>query len=391
LHVVFVSHYALPHLGGIEVVVDALSRSLVARGHSVTHLAAGKTSETDDAPQRTLRIRAWNALEDRYGIPYPVFAPRALWRTATDVIASADVVHVHGMVYENCALAMAIARRRRIPARVLTEHVGFTAVRRLNEGSKARRRSGSWIKSRLVDVAEFAAIYTTGRYTARAAETIITLNSTVSAQMRAFAPRSTVLEIDNGVDAVRYRPPRAGERERLRAELGWDEKPRVLFVGRLVEKKRAPVAIEAARLAGGAFELVIVGPGTVDGTPPHVRFLGGQPPERVAEIYRAADLFLLPSRGEGFPLTAQEAMASGLPIILGDDPAFHSILAGAGDAARLVPGDPNVIVQSIAELLAKPGARDEAARYARSRFSWNTTAERHLAVYEELRARRIRS
>ena len=40
LRILFVSHYALPHLGGIEVVVDALARELATRGHSVVHVAS---------------------------------------------------------------------------------------------------------------------------------------------------------------------------------------------------------------------------------------------------------------------------------------------------------------------------------------------------------------
>ncbi len=49
MRILFVSHHALPHVGGIEVVVDALARELAGRGHEVTHVA----SSTGDGGERT--------------------------------------------------------------------------------------------------------------------------------------------------------------------------------------------------------------------------------------------------------------------------------------------------------------------------------------------------
>ena len=115
--------------------------------------------------------------------------------------------------------------------------------------------------------------------------------------------RGPVVTIANGVDTAAYRPPEPGEREALRAALGWDERPRVLFVGRLVAKKGIDLAIGAAQRAAGAFELVVAGPGRApEVLPASVRVLGAQPPARVAELYRAADALVLPSHGEGFPI-----------------------------------------------------------------------------------------
>src|SRR5205814_5728233 len=127
--------------------------------------------------------------------------------------------------------------------------------------------------------------------------------------------------------------------------------PRVLFVGRLVAKKGVDVAVHAARAAGGAFELAVAGPGTL-APAPHVEALGALPRERVAELYRAADAFLLPSRGEGFPLTIQEAMASGLPAFVLDDPGYHrSTLA---PHLQFVPSDAARIAQQIVAALGRP-------------------------------------
>jgi glycosyltransferase involved in cell wall biosynthesis len=250
--------------------------------------------------------------------------------------------------------------------RVLTEHVGHVPY-----------------ESRLLDRAEAAAIATIGRAAARAADALVYFNDKVRDELARLAPGTRLERIENGVDTDRYRPPSDGERDRLRAELGWDERPRALFVGRLVAKKGVHLALDAAR--HGDFELVVVGPGALpEGAPPNVTALGALTPSRVAELYRAADAFLLPSRGEGFPLTVQEAMASGLPVVLAEDPAYRSHLDGAGRGATLLPPDGRTIAEAVARVAGDPESGRAALDHARGNFSWHTAADAHERLYEEL-------
>ncbi|HEY6139043.1 MAG TPA: glycosyltransferase family 4 protein [Thermoanaerobaculia bacterium] len=367
MRILFVSHYALPHLGGIEVVVDQLAREMVRRGHEVTHVAAaslrpGERHTSEQPPYRLLRLPAWNPLERFLGVPYPIF--RSLRAIVRACVASADVVHAHGMLYAGSRRALAEAQRLG-RARVLTEHVGHVDYR-----------------NRLLDAAERVAIRTAGSRSARAAQAIVTLSDRVEAQMRRLAPSARLLQIANGLDTETYRPPRGDERQRLRNELGWDATPRVLFVGRLVEKKGLQAALAAARAGNGELELVIAGPGRAPAAP-HVTHLGALPRQRVAELYRAADAFLLLSHGEGFPLTVQEALASGLPLVLARDPLYGEIAAACGPAVQMT--DPDGTVDAIrAALRVDDAARARAAQFARARFNWSRTAERHLALYQEL-------
>jgi glycosyltransferase involved in cell wall biosynthesis len=297
--------------------------------------------------------------------PYPLFGPR-LVRELRPELDRADVVHAHGFIYMSSAVAMAMARRRPRLARVLTEHVGHVPY-----------------DAAVLDRGEAAVIATLGRATARAADALVWFNDKVRGELARLAPGTRLERIENGVDTDRYRPPEEGERERLRAELGWDERPRVLFVGRLVAKKGLPVALDAA--AAGDFELVVAGPGRLPpDVPQNVTAMGALAPERVAELYRAADAFLLPSRGEGFPLTVQEAMASGLPVVLADDLSYRTHLAGAGAGATLLPAEGGAMAAALQSLFGDAQAGRAAAEHARRAFSWHAAADAHERLYEEL-------
>jgi glycosyltransferase involved in cell wall biosynthesis len=301
-----------------------------------------------------------------------VFEPVALRRELRAALAGADVVHAHGFLYLGTAVAFAAARGGSRPARVLTEHVAHVDY-----------------SNPAVDAAERAAIATLGRACVRAADAAVTYNDRVARELLDLAPGVSITHIGNGVDTSLFRPAEGDERTRLRSELGWDELPRLLFVGRLVAKKGIGLAVAAATELAGSCELVLAGPGRPETPlPPHVRVLGEQPPEEIARLMRAADVFLLPSRGEGFPLTAQEAMASGLPVILADDPGYRSVLEGAGDGVRLAAQEPEAVTAAVRELLESGDQRAAAARaaagFARSEFSWERAADQHEHLYDNL-------
>jgi glycosyltransferase involved in cell wall biosynthesis len=260
--------------------------------------------------------------------------------------------------------------------RVLTEHVGHVPY-----------------ESALLDRVESAAIRTLGRLSVRAAETVVVLNRKVGVEIEALGPRGPVVTIPNGIDTTLFRPPLNGEREALRRELGWDDQPRVLFVGRLVAKKGLDTALAATVAAEGSYRLVVAGPGPLQPQGArNVDVLGPIPSERVAELYRAADALLLPSRGEGFPVAVQEAMASGLPVVMSNDPSYRHYLNGAGAGVRLVPPVPAVIAQTLRSLVsdrdAWTAASEAVTRHAATAFAWDEAADRHERLYEELLAAR---
>jgi D-inositol-3-phosphate glycosyltransferase len=380
MRVLFVSHYATPHIGGVETVIRSLRRELRRRGHVVRHVASSASHLSSEAlgydDEGVIRVRALNVLENRLGVPYPIFSPR-LGRVLAREIAEADVVHAHGFLYMSSVLALLWARarhRRGGPALVLTEHVGHVPY-----------------ESPLLDRVEGMAISSVGRMAVRAADAVVVLNRKVGAEIEALGPREPVVVLPNGVDTTLFRPPLDGEREALRREFGWDDTPRVLFVGRLVAKKGIDAALAATAAAEGSFRLVVAGPGPLQPQGvPGVDVLGPIPSERVAELYRAADALLLPSRGEGFPVAVQEAMTSGLPVVMSDDPSYAPHLDGAGLGVRFVPAVPHVIADELRSLVsdreAWAAAGEAVRRHAQQAFAWSQAAERHELLYRELLA-----
>jgi phosphatidylinositol alpha-1,6-mannosyltransferase len=168
----------------------------------------------------------------------------------------------------------------------------------------------------------------------------------------------------------------------LRAALGLNGKRVLLTVGRIDSRERYKghdrviAAIPDLVRWGHDVVYVIIGRGDdrarlenlarQTGVAERVRFLGAVGPQRLAEAYRMADLFVMPSTGEGFGIAFLEAMASGTP-------ALGLSAAGARDA--LADGELGTVVSeddlsdAIARLLAMPSpASDALSRAARARF-----------------------
>ncbi|MFI9270100.1 glycosyltransferase family 4 protein [Kitasatospora sp. NPDC052896] len=362
--ILLVSHYYPPHVGGIENVVRQEAGQLAARGAEVAVLTSGgrRTGTVTEEGVRVGRIAAWNGIERRTGVPFPLPAPRLL-REALRRARRADVVHVHDCLYPTSWAAWAAALLTRTPL-VLTQHVGLVAH-----------------PSALVRGVQRAVYAVFGRALLRRARRVLVLNATVREFVLAHGARpDAVRQLANGVDTALFHPAGSDEEVReARATYGLpDGRVLVLFVGRLVPKKGYDLLRAAA---GPEYDLVFVGTGG-EGVPADaegVHHLGALPPEQVAEVYRACDVFALPSTAEGFPLTVQEAMAAGLPVVTTDDPGYAPYALDR-ERVSLLPRDAGRLRAELAALAADAPRRELMGRYARD------YAERSFGWPEHVRA-----
>jgi glycosyltransferase involved in cell wall biosynthesis len=169
---------------------------------------------------------------------------------------------------------------------------------------------------------------------------------------------------------------------------------RLLFVGKdFVTKAGDQVLAALALLRSGVdpeITLTVVGPKEwpLPGEPPAgVRYLGRVPLDRMRALYAEHDLFVMPSRFEGFGIALVEALAHGLPCVARRAYAMPEIVR-AGDNGDLVSGDePAELAGVIAKLLADDEvfvrAADQAAD-VRRHYSWSRAADDVLAVAEQV-------
>lgn len=364
LHVaMFASNYP-PHPGGLEIMVQQLSRGL-ARRHRVTVVtsgvgdAMGISREDGLVVHRLPTIHATESL----GIPYPTPLGPGI-RGAMHAVRDADVVHAHGALYPQTMLAMRAARRAGAPL-VVTEHVGFVDY-----------------ANPLVNGVQRAAWALIGDRTMRRAAAITTYSRRVEAWLERRFHRD-VHFIGNGVDQAAFRIGNGDARARARSAFGLPaDRPLVLFAARASEKKRIDDVLCIPR---DDFTLVVCG-AKRNLTGANIIDLGIVPHTRMAELHAAVDVTVQAGIGEGFPLSVQEAMSAGVPLVLRWDDGYAGMLDRSVVRACDTPAE---IGAAVLGLVASPEARRQLSvrerAWVEQHWSWNVTVNAFEELYDVVR------
>jgi glycosyltransferase involved in cell wall biosynthesis len=351
--------------GGTGRHVRALAAALAAAGHEV--VVAGPRSA--EAAFGFAAVARYEPVEVSTG-PRPVADARAV-RRLRRVLRDAALVHAHGIR----AAALAGWAVPRATPLVVTWHNALL-------GSRARRAVWAPLERRV----------------ARRATVTLCVSGDLAERVRALGG-SDVRVAPVGA----RRPDRSAQRPReevraaLAAELGVGDRPLVVAAGRLTRQKGYDVLVTAAR----TYELraprpltVVAGDGPLraeladaaEAAGVDLALLGHR--TDVPDLLRAADVAVMPSRWEGSPLTAHEALFAGVPLVATRVGGLPELLGG-GAATLVPPDDPAGLAEAVTALLDDP--RRAAAQAARGRAraeEWpdeDEAVRRVLALYATLR------
>jgi glycosyltransferase involved in cell wall biosynthesis len=231
----------------------------------------------------------------------------------------------------------------------------------------------------------------------RKATTLIALTEVEVESYRALGVQTCCKVIPNGVDTLDYNP-----KENF-SEISYGIKPDekvIFFMGRLHPTKGVDKLIRAFLIIHKEFpraRLVIAGPdewGMVEtfrqvminaGVESQVIFPGMVFGKEKKELLERADLFCLPSDGEGFSIAVLEALAHSTAVLI--SPGCHFPEVEKAGAGRVTNSDPDSLSKEISDLLRHPELLKEMGNngldLVSKHYSWDIITDQLIDVYLE--------
>lgn len=226
----------------------------------------------------------------------------------------------------------------------------------------------------------------------RRAEVVTAISDEHAKLAQKTAPRRNFPIIHNGVDPTIFYP---GARGKLPGAIN------ILCVGRLIERKGQRYLIDAfhrvlaARRASA--RLILVGTGDAEhelrrqaarlGIGEQIDFRGYVSGNDMAEVYRCADIFVLPSENEGMSIALLEAMASGLPVIVTDTGGTRELVRHGSNGLIVTWADSQSLEHALGALLENPELRQTMGQMSRGiaeKFSWESITQEYLDVFHHM-------
>lgn len=351
----FVSPRYLPYKGGVETLVQAIAERLAAMGHQVEVLTLVDSSELPEVEVvngvTVRRFKKWLP-GDVFIVGLPLyFYLRAHWKEY-------DVVNAHSYHAMPLFWSGLICPERLIAS---THYHGKGHSRVANMLHPFYRPFGGWAVRRsqkVICASEFE-------------QDLVRTHFRVSQEKTVIVP-----------DGI----PLASLRTALPFELPGVS---LLYVGRLEQYKRVDLAISALASLPEDYRLYVIGKGPEEpslrqqtqeaGLAERVSFLKNVPDAELFRWYRSAQVLVMMSEAESFPMTSLEALATGCRVVCNSNPPFtelaqrypQDILAANDTSPQALAGR----IQSAAEIVGRANADLHD-------YSWDTIAQSTLRVFE---------
>lgn len=364
LRIAIASDWFLPRLGGIELHLADLARQLASLGHSVEILTT-TPGDGGQGPYRVSRVP---------GIRLPVsdlaVSPRLLSRMREALAAGHfDVLHAHVSVVSPTSFAAIVAGHQLGLPMLVTCHSMLLGATRVLSGLD---RVVGWTDWPLL---------------------LSAVSTHVARQVELAALGREVMVLANGVERSLWQGA-AIRRGNTSGEV------LVVSAMRLTAKKRPMALIDAFRAAMAAaqasgirLKLKIAGDGPERarleraiarrGLSDSVSLLGALPRAGLVDLYRGADMFVLPTVREALGLAALEARCAGLPVVAMQDNGTADFIEH--DVTGLLAGSDAELAHCMTRLALDPTMRARLARDddVLARYDWPAVAAAHVACYEQ--------
>ena len=207
--------------------------------------------------------------------------------------------------------------------------------------------------------------------------------STKTSLERTFGARKIDV-IYNGVDTEAFAPKRIPIPEEFGSKI------RLLFVGNLTKRKGADLLPQIITCLGEGYVLFYTGGSKSGGLSSlaNAISLGKIPREKLPDIYNMCDIFLFPSRLEGFGYAVAEAMACGKPVVCTNCSSLPELVADQKGGYLCERDDVRDFAERIRTLAADSHLRESMGEFNRSRilesFTLDKMSESYLRLYRSV-------
>jgi glycosyltransferase involved in cell wall biosynthesis len=375
------SRFFPPEYSGTALQAICLAKALRSRGHHiefVTQRWPGLGAEAEIEGFRVSRLQAGHGQKHRE-LRYWLNVLGWLRKRGKDF----DLLHSHGAYYTDAIIGL------------LGPRFGLRTLAKASLAKNDLHGSDRGLYGRL------------HRFMLHRIDACIAISHDLEREfLEAGVAASNTYFLPNGVDAERFRPASVEERRELRKRLNLPaDRSIALFVGVFDERKNIEWLIKqwhSHKAFGHPALLLSVGPQSRDdpdgsfkrsmvdlarSSPELLRV--DDPSDNIADYYRAADLFVLPSIREGLPNALLEAMACGLPVIAANASGTRELVVEGKTGYLFDAKDPNSLQQALKSGLDTSASRlgVTARALVEQRYAISRVAKRYERLYASLLAR----